>query len=474
MGHRIPSDHRTVSGAGSRAGSAFAPPADGDGPGPALRSIVVRIAATAAAVALGAIAILFALTWSLTSAGLTRALAARVDTDVAGLADIHATSGVRELVARIADRRVLDDPGGNRAHYLLDDGTRRIAGDAARWPALDAARSAAGYVALDGIGPVYARAIRLGPRLRLLVAHEYRTERAIERNVATGFLAAGLLIALAVFALAWRQSRHLAGRIARINRAYRLGDDAAMMELVEDRRSDEIGELARRSGHALARQRRLLDAQRHVSDHVAHELRTPLLHLDNRLRGLLDEAPHVAETVALASSDIRRITSLLDSLLDIAENEANRGSARGTTPFDLSTLADDLAEVYRASMEEAGLHFSTRIAPGVEMCGEPTQISRLLANLLDNAAKYVPAGGAVRLEISDGPVILVADDGPGIDPALLPHVFERFRRGGTAGHHGHGLGLALALAIAQRHELALSVRSDPDGSRFRVAPEGER
>ena len=438
----------------------------------AARSLVGRFSGAVALVALIAVAILFAVTYSVTSSGLTRVLAAGVDADLAGLVDIYATSGRDELIARIDDRHALTARDGRQPHYLLLENGRAVGGDQRRWPALSAAQSARGYVTLDDGRPAYARAVKLGPGLDLMVARENGPERATLARLAVGFAATAAAIVLAVFVLAWLRSRALARRLARINSAYARADAESVAALIADPATDEIGELSRRSGRALERQRRLVESQRHVTDHIAHELRTPLMHLDGRLRAMLKDRPEAGETLALASSDIRGITRMLDALLDIAASQAERGDRSGLAGFDLSELADDLAEIYRASMEEAGLTLLTAIAPGVGMTGDPTQISRMLANLLDNAIKYVPAGGTVRLEVAAGPRITVADDGPGIAADLAPRVFERFRRGTQAPDApGHGLGLSLARAIAERHDLSLNLVRGGRGARFVIAPD---
>lgn len=440
----------------------------------ATQSIVGRFAAVATAAALAAVAILFVVTYAAVSSGLTTALASGVDADLAGLADIYATGGRSEIVARIGDRQALTASDGRAAHYALRENGWIVAGDQRQWPILSAARSDQGYVTLEGGRSAYARATSLGPALDLMVAREDAPERRTLSRLTFAFLASGAAIVAAAFALAWWRSRQLSRRLARINRAYLDADDAGIAALEGDPRADEIGELARRSGRALARVRRLLEAQRHVSDHVAHEVRTPLLHLEGRLRALLktNAEPAVAETVAAASTDIRGITAMLDALLDIAASEASRGDRAGMARFDLSALVADLADLYEGSMEDAALHFAPRIAPGVTMVGEPMQIGRMIANLLDNAAKYVPAGGMVGLELAAGPQIVVEDNGPGIPDALAPHVFDRFHRGPEHENlPGHGLGLSLARAIAQRHDLDLILERRGIGSRFVVRPE---
>ena len=162
---------------------------------------------------------------------------------------------------------------------------------------------------------------------------------------------------------------------------------------------------------------------------------------------------------------------MLDSLLDIAASEARVGDRTGLADVNLSALAESLAELYEGSAEEAGIALRTHIAPGVSLRGERMQLTRLISNLLDNALKYVPRGGEVRLTIADGPVIEVSDNGPGIDPSLRPFVFDRFRSGKPiAGATSHGLGLALAKAIALRHDLRIGFGSNAQGAHFVVKP----
>ena len=439
----------------------------------ASRSIVAGSAIAATLIATSAVAVLFIVTFSVMSSALTQSLAATVDADLAGLADIHATSGRRELIARIGDRQTMTSIEGQPTHYLLTQRGQILAGDVRQWPALSAARSEQGYVTVDGVRS-YARATRLAPELDLLVARDTSRESAILLRLIVAFLLSGVTIIAAVALVAWWRFRQLSHRLARINDAFRQADGEAIDALRGELRDDEIGALARHSGGALARQVSLLDAQRLVSDHVAHELRTPLLHLDGRLRGLLANDPPdaTAEVLARARSDIRRITTMLDSLLDIASSEANRGNAAGLTSFDLAATAADIAELYRSSIDEAGLRFETSITGGVTMVGEPMQISRLLANLLDNAIKYVPSGGLVSLTVNEGPIVIISDDGPGIPPELRPTIFERFSRGREPGRSpGHGLGLALARAIAARHDLVLTLEESEKGCRFQLKPE---
>lgn len=440
------------------------------------KSIAWRIAGAVMLVAIAATALLFAVSWSIVERGTSEALAATVTTDVAGLIDINASGGEAELIRRVQDRKDVVNLEGRRPHYLVAraDGTP-LAGDIRHWPPLSAALSEQGYVTLADGTPVYARAARLAPDLQLLVAREYGQDRATLARLTRIFLAVGAAIVAGVAFVAFLAARSLGRRIDHINEGLRAaaeGYPAALDSPIAPR--DEIDELARQGARLLARQAQLVRVQKHVSDHVAHEIRTPLMHLDGRLAAGLQARPEPGGDGPLSQSraDIRGIVAMLDSLLDIASNEGRRGDLAGLAELDLSALLTDLAALYEGSIEEAGLTMSTSIAPGVCMLGERMQIVRLVSNLLDNAIKYVPAGGHVSLTLTQGPRIIVADDGPGIPPEDRGRIFERFVRSALqVSRPGHGLGLTLARAIAQRHGLALQLAESEKGARFVVEPE---
>ena len=456
--------------------SASPPPSPGaPGVGTARRSIFSRLVAGAILVTLVATAILLAVTLAESWRATERSLAMAVDTDIAGLADIYASGGEAELVARLTDRSSLAGLDGRPAHYLLarPDGAM-VGGDLAAWPTLAARSSERGFIVLPGGRHVYARATLLAPDLQLLVAREYGHDRAMLWRLALTFAAAASAIALAVWLVGRFAAGRLRERIGRINegfRAFESGEPAA----IAPQPADEIGELAERSSRSLARLANLAQTHRHMSDQIAHEIRTPLSHLDARLLAAMRALPPGSDGRPLeaARESIRAIVSMLDSLLDIAASEARIGDTTGLKPFDLSELAENIGELYEGSAEDAGIALRCAAHPGVTMLGESTQISRLMSNLLDNALKYVTAGGKVVLAVSHGPVIEVSDDGPGVPEALQPLLFERFRSGPPVeGKSSHGLGLALARAIAQRHGLTIELVPSEKGAHFVIKPEG--
>ncbi len=403
-----------------------------------------------------------------------------VDVDLAGLVDIYASGGQAELEQRLGDRLAITPAVRTKPHYLLTDNSgARIVGDLDRWPDLDPKVSEQGAIEVLGGVPAIARATQLAPDLRLVVAYHSGQADPLLHRVALVFLAGGAIFVLLVGLLGRHAARGLQCRIEQINAAFRAPETVGKIATPGSaRRNDEIDELADHSARSIERVRRLLEAYREMSDQLAHEIRTPMMHLDQRLVKALAEPlpPSVAEKLVEARTEIRRIVSMLESLLDIASSKARKGDRHGLTPVDLSQLATRICDLYADSAEESNHSFEWHIAPDVWIDGEESQLSRLLTNLLDNAFKYVPEGGRITLSLEPGPVLRVADDGPGVPPAHAERIFERFYRGddngggdgGRAGPTGSGLGLALASAIAERHGLTITLEPVDKGASFRV------
>ena len=439
-------------------------------------SLATPLVLAVAALALAATALLYAVTAGVIRSETEATLQATVDTDIAALADIYATGGRGELIGRMRDRLALRAAGPDQPHYMLaDQSGGPIAGDIARWPMLSAENSQAAFVTLENGAPVFARATQLAPDLRLVAAREYGGRSALLAHVRIAFLTAGAGVLAAALLLGWFAALRLRRRVDALNtglRAIETGDLRHRLTITDAR--DELGELATHVDQLVARLAAVVQAQRDVTDQVAHEIRTPLMHLDTRLLRLIERSVDPVLTAALGQvrQDARRIAELLDSLLDIAASEAGRGDRRGFETVDLSEIAANLAELYAESATDLGLDLRAEITPRVTLAGDAMQLTRALSNLLDNAFKYAGAGARVTLRVEPGPRIVVRDNGPGVPEALRERIFDRFERGIDAGE-GHGLGLSLVRAIAGRHGLKISCCDAGPGAEFVLEAEGK-
>ena len=237
---------------------------------------------------------------------------------------------------------------------------------------------------------------------------------------------------------------------------------------------DALGELSALVNAMLDRIDAVVTGMRGALDNVAHDLRTPMA----RLRGQ-------AET-ALASSDPARwrdgladvleesdrVTAMLNTLMDISEAETGTMALR-PEPTDLAELIRYTVELYEDVAEERGVAIETGAVTNDPVPVDRDRMRQVLANLVDNAVKYTPAGGRVSLAASrHGPeiVLTVTDTGIGIPAGELPHIWERLYRGDESrSTRGLGLGLSLVKAIVEAHGGRVAARSTPgEGTQFEL------
>jgi signal transduction histidine kinase len=216
---------------------------------------------------------------------------------------------------------------------------------------------------------------------------------------------------------------------------------------------------------------RLMDGVRQVSNAIAHDLRTPITRARMRLE---DAALHAESTEDLRAAieramvDLDGIVAIFQALLRIAEIES--GARRSAfARLDVAPLLTDVAELYQAVADEQQVTLHLEIAGPLPVHGDATLIQQAVANLVDNAMKFSPQGGSVRLagSVSTREVtISVTDQGPGIPDAERVKATERFYRGEAARHTpGSGLGLTLVAAVAHLHGGTLALEDAAPGLR---------
>jgi signal transduction histidine kinase len=162
------------------------------------------------------------------------------------------------------------------------------------------------------------------------------------------------------------------------------------------------------------------------------------------------------------------LLATFNALLRIAKIESE-GRREGFANLDLSALARDVVELYEPLTEAKGQKLELDLNPDIPFRGDRDLLFQALLNLLDNAVKYTPPGGRIRLQLTlqrGGPRLVVADSGPGIPEAARDKVFQRFfRLEESRTSSGNGLGLSLVAAIAKIHGLTLSLQDNQPGLR---------
>jgi signal transduction histidine kinase len=212
---------------------------------------------------------------------------------------------------------------------------------------------------------------------------------------------------------------------------------------------------------------------------ASHELRSPLTSVQGFAELLMMDrdslTPRQVETVEIILDNCRHLVRLLNDLLDLARSDAGRLAIR-PQPTELEPLIEDVVRTMRAQTDSASQNLTEQIDPDLPLINaEPDRIRQILVNLVTNAHEYSPERASIQVaaRVADAGVeISVIDDGPGIPPSQLEHIFERFVRGDaglTQRVGGTGLGLAISRSLVELHGGTLSVDSEVGrGSTFAV------
>ena len=235
---------------------------------------------------------------------------------------------------------------------------------------------------------------------------------------------------------------------------------------------DELARLARSFNATLDALERSVEAQRHLVADASHELRTPIASLRANIQ-TLEESERLPEheRAALRADVIAELDELTDLVGDVVE--LARGSKPGRVLDDVHVDRIVASQIERAQGRGGvDVVFRAELEPTV-IRGEPDRVNRAVANLLENAVKWSPAGSEVEIGLSGG-TLTVRDHGPGFGTGDLPHVFERFYRAeGSRGMPGSGLGLAIVRQAAEAHGGRVEADNAPGGGalmRVRFAP----
>lgn len=417
-----------------------------------------------------AMGLIFFLVWSTVSSYTERRIADGIATDLKGFEDVFAQSGIAGLKVAM-ERRLSADP--NRIYMLVDAGGERLTGNTTDWPN-DAGASDRLTFRDAARGRIFDGATRTMPDgARILLAHDRREHEAILRGLRQALALPAFAALLLALGGGYLLTRSMLARIAAINATCSQvegGDITARIAGFVGRR-DEFGVLAGHVNAMLDRIERLIGSVQHLSDHIAHETRTPLARLRARLERARAEA--AANPAALAAFDdaiteTQTIINVFSSLLDITAAEAAEGDARGLEPVDLAATIADVVDLYEGVAEDRQVTLASRTLSATVL-GDPMLLMRMLANVVDNAIKFSPAGGTVSIAIRTSGAeaeVTVADQGPGIPDDFAGNAFERFSRADSAASTpGHGLGLPLVRAIALRHGIKVMLEPAQPGLR---------
>lgn len=321
----------------------------------------------------------------------------------------------------------------------------------------------------------------------ILVKPLHTTSRQATRDALAFTARAGLVACIAGAIVAWIIASNITGPLSEISKAAcaiaegrfdqeiqiraddELGEVASAINTMSRRISDLVGKLVREQENL----KNLMEQRSTLMSDISHDLRTPVTSIRGFVEaledGLIKDPEEQAKVLRIIRSETERLSRLVDDLFFYARLET------GDIPVDLSHL--DLASVAVSAAEKMlpiALQKNVRLEqkvlqPHIPINGSEEKLTRVILNLLDNAIKFSPNGGTVRITagIEGSQAFLrVEDEGPGIDPEDLPHIFDRFYRGKkakTKGRSGAGLGLAIAKVIIEKHNGSIEARNCESG-----------
>lgn len=435
-----------------------------------LRTVSFRLAAlylllfTASAVVLGAVAFQAARTT------LHQQMAARIDTETAFLADEFHTGGLDRLLAVVRSRERATDA----LEYLVQQGGKRLGGEI---PASALMRPGWTTVIMsepDENGgrpePVRALVSDLGNGVLLGVGDSLTRMTEVEEAITSAFLwtiGVAALLGIGGGALLSRAFLSRVDAMARAAEAIIDGDIAHRLPVRGI--DDDLDRLAGTLNRMLDRISTLMESLRQVSSDVAHDLRTPLSRLYQRLEDAQAHARSVPEYDTAVAAAVREAEGLLQTfaaLLRIAQVEG-ASTRTGFRTVDLSAVAETVVDAYRPDAEAAGYHLTADVTPDLFVQGDQELLTQAIANLVENALRHTPMGTRINVRLlhgATGVVLLVEDDGPGVLAADLPRLTHRFYRGEpNRATPGNGLGLSLVAAVADLHRAVLTFQNTMPG-----------
>jgi signal transduction histidine kinase len=400
-----------------------------------------------------------------------------IEAEVKGLAEQYNRRGIEGLRQLVTERSGRASP----SLYLLAglDGTP-LAGNVRAWPE-SAPRAPQAIINFsydrqteDGkeSRPGRAVLIVLPNNYKLLVGRDIKQVNEAEGTIRNTLLyALGLTALFGVIGGAYI-SRNVMRRLELINRTSQeiMSGDLTRRIPVRGQR-DELDHLAVNLNAMLDQIERLMMGMREVADNIAHDLRTPLNRLRNRLEGLtIGDGGSREEAVAALEGAISEADALIatfNSLLLIAEAET--GAHRDTLePIDLRDIVRDITDLYEPVAEQRGIHLNVSAPASVMVRGNRNLLARAAANLVENALKFTPKGGEVAVTAAaprdEAPYLSVRDSGPGIPEEDRERVLDRFvRLERSRNTPGSGLGLSLVSAVARMHDARVELDDNKPG-----------
>jgi signal transduction histidine kinase len=372
---------------------------------------------------------------------------------------------VAELATREAPNRYSFKGGANNSVFFLQagaDGAMKLwvgAGDGkANLKAIQATQIPPDHptdIAIPGFAaPFRVATVRMDDGSRIFLGLSETDELRVLNKLRFRFFFLWLLLVLLGFGIVFFTTRRMLSHVRKITEAASgIGHSDLHARVPTSKRNDEVSHLALTLNGMLDRIESSVHQLHTITDSLAHDLRSPLTAIRGKLEmslpAVADEK--LAEPIVSAIDELDRLTDFLNKSLDVAEARAD--ALRLTrTNIDFGEMLKMMVDLYEPSMAERGLKVELRSEVKVAVFADAALLHRMIANLLDNELRHLPAESAIWIDVSavdQEAQLTLQDDGPGFDAEVLQNLFERRAKGRNS--DGHGLGLAFVDAVVRAH-----------------------
>ena len=416
----------------------------------------------------------------------------RTDEDLEGdmeeFASLMQSGGLERVKAEIAAETRSEEASHDFIRLSTPDGRELMATDLSSWPGLGnplevlARVDSADEPILATLAlPRRAHKVRIiygtiAPGLVLEIGESLEEDDELIAALLRGFLIALPAVIVLGGPIGWFMARRALRGVQEVTRTATEIANGALDRRVEVRsQGDELDTLARTFNTMVDRIQALVIGMREMTDNLAHDLRSPLGRIRASAELSLTSGGSKAEAEAMAASTAEgcdRLLEIINTTLDIAEAESGAAKLK-LTDIDLVELVGDALELFQAIAEDQQITITADLPDHCRIHGDRQRLQRVVANLLDNGLKYMPAGGRVTIKlVAEGErvTLSIEDTGIGISADESARIFERFYRcDRSRSKEGNGLGLSLALAFVRAHGGDITVNStEGQGSTFTV------
>ncbi len=321
--------------------------------------------------------------------------------------------------------------------------------------------------------PFRVVSVRIDDGTDIYLGLSERDELRVLRNLFIRFFSSWLLLVLFGFVIVFYTTRRMLGHVRDITQAAsRIGESDLSSRVPIGRHKDEVGHLALTLNQMLDRIENSMHQLHTITDSLAHDLRSPLTAIRGKLEIMLSGSAtdQRGEPVVTAIEELDRLSEFLNTSLDVAEAKA--GALRlSRSVVDLDELIRVMINLYEPCMSERGIQVKLHSAVPVPVMADAALLHRVVANLLDNELKHLPASCTVSITLrayKERAALILEDDGPGFDPEIVRRIFEQRVKGENS--NGHGLGLAFVDAVVRAHGGSVTAANrQQGGARLSIA-----